>query len=261
MILYLGSVPYIVFVILRSVPVMITCLIVEDEHLAASLLEKYLVQFAPQLRLVGKCDSAAQAIDVLQKQTIDLLWLDIRLPDLSGIELLRSLPYKPAVVLTTAYSDYAIEGYQLNVIDYLLKPIALERFLQAVNKVCAYVDLRKKASTHQNTPTNPPDSPLKDYMFVKADHKMIKVRFDDILYIQGLREYVCIYTTTDKLVILEAMKNLEVTLPQDRFLRVHKSYIVATEKVAALAGNEIEIGKISIPIGKIYRDKVMEVFR
>lgn len=232
----------------------IRCLIVEDEFPAQLVLENYIAQI-PDLYLIAKCDNAMQALSILNSEPIDLLFLDINLPGLGGLDLIRTLQYKPIVILTTAYSDYALEGYQLDVLDYLLKPIAFERFVQAVNKAG-----KALASRPHQTVTTHHETMEKNFIFVKSDHKFVKVRFDDILYIEGLREYVSIYTSGGRYVILESMKNLEQSLPSKQFLRVHKSYIVAVEKVNAISGNELEINKINIPIGKSYRDKVMDIF-
>jgi DNA-binding LytR/AlgR family response regulator len=243
----------------------ISCLIIEDEHPAQVLLKAY-ISHLPALRLVACCDSAIQALEILRQQHIDLLLLDIHLPGLSGIDFLKSLPQKPAVILITAYSEHAIESYQLDVTDYLLKPVAFERFVQAINKAIERIELKNVAALNQNAKhsANPSEvTPPKDHFFVKADYKNIKVRFDDILYIEGLREYVGIYTDKDRIITLESLRKLEESiLPSDRFIRVHKSYIVAIDKVSAVAGNELEIGtKKNIPIGKSYREQVFETFK
>ncbi len=232
----------------------IRCLIVEDEFPAQLVLENYIAQM-PGLTLIAKCDNAMQALSVLNSEPIDLLFLDINLPGLGGLDLIRTLQQKPLIVLTTAYPHHALEGYELDVLDYLLKPIAFERFVQAVNKAGKIL----AAAQHTPNPTIS-DTVEKNYIFVKSDHKFVKVRFDEILYIEGLREYISIYTANGRYVILEAMKNMEQLLPAKQFLRVHKSYIVAIEKINAISGNELELNKINIPIGKSYRDKVLAIF-
>lgn len=244
----------------------LSCLIVEDEHPAQVLLTAYLAQL-PSLQLVACCSSAMEALDILRQKSIDLLLLDIHLPGLSGIDFLKTLTHKPAVILITAYSEHALESYELGVTDYLLKPVSFERFVQAINKATEWIALQRTAQQNNaNAPlpknNQTPESPIfKDHIFVKADYKTVKVSFDDILYIEGLREYVGIYTASNRIITLESLRNLETILPADRFMRVHKSYIVAINKVDAIAGNELEIGKKSVPIGKSYREQVLGTFR
>ncbi|MFK7908356.1 MAG: LytR/AlgR family response regulator transcription factor [Chitinophagales bacterium] len=234
------------------------CLIVDDEYLALQLLENY-VSKIPSLQLVGKCNNALQTLEVLRKQTVDLLFLDIQMPDLTGLELLKTLPNPPMVIFTTAYSEYALEGYELNVLDYLLKPIAFERFVKAINKAEELFTLQNKEISIQNLNLLKPAS--KDYIMVKADYKNLKVRFEDILYVEGLKEYVSIYTTTGKRIVTHStMKNMEHILPSDQFMRIHKSYIISLPKVEAIVGNMLEINKQDIPIGRSYRTKVFGYF-
>ncbi|MEZ4888784.1 MAG: LytTR family DNA-binding domain-containing protein [Chitinophagales bacterium] len=235
------------------------CLIVDDEYLALQLLESYISKI-PSLQLIDKCSNALQALEVLRNQTIDLLFLDIQMPDLTGLELLKTLPHPPMVIFTTAYSDYAIEGYELNVLDYLLKPIAFERFVKAVNKAKTLFTLQNKDISIQNNSITS-NEPIKNYMMVKADYKNLKVRFEDILYIEGLKEYVSIYTSTGKRIITHStMKNMESNLPPHQFMRIHKSYIISLPKVEAIVGNMIEINKQEIPIGRSYRSVVFDYF-
>lgn len=228
-----------------------TCLVVDDEHPALKLLEDYISKM-PELELVAKCDNALDANNILQDQPVDLMFLDIQMPDLTGLDFIKSLKRKPVIILTTAYSEYALEGYELDVTDYLLKPFSFERFMQAVNKAQELIILKKKEKTSIKT--------AKDHIFVKADYKKVKVNFDDILYIEGLREYVSFFTKDKRIVTLEAMKNLEQILPADQFIRVHKSYIIPLKKVEAVVGNMLEIAGKNIPIGKSYREKVMKLF-
>jgi DNA-binding LytR/AlgR family response regulator len=222
----------------------IRCLIVDDEELARALLEVYVGRL-PNLELAGQCKDPLEALQVLKEQPIDLLLLDIQMPELTGIEFLRSLSQKPLVIFTTAYSQYALEGYELDVVDYLLKPISFERFVQAVNK--AADRLRPNHSA----------APEKDYILVKSEHKIYRVRYADILFIQSMREYVAFYTPEGRILSLGSLKNLEEELPRDRFLRVHKSFIVARNRVTTLEGNTIHIGQERIPVGANYREEVM----
>lgn len=227
------------------------CLIVDDESLALRLMEDY-VSKVPELELIGKCQHALQALQILQQEQVDILFLDIQMPDLTGIELIRILKNKPAIVLTTAYAEYALEGYQLDVVDYLLKPIALDRFLQAVRKAEEWVDLRKTPVSSGPVVTNRPD-----HFFVKSDYKQVRINYSDVTHVEGLREYVSIYASGKRIITLESMKNMEQLLPADMFMRVHKSYIVNTSRIKAINGNQIELGDIKVPLGKVYRAQVM----
>ena len=241
-----------------------TCLIVDDEILAQRLLEDYVLKM-PQLKIIAKCSNALTALEILQKENIDILFLDIQMPDLTGLELLKIIKNRPAVILTTAYSDHAIEGFQLDVLDYLLKPIPFERFVQAVNKACEWTNYKKLLSSTsqlQQVPSEKTQELKEDrFFFVKSDYKQIKILFDDILYVEGLREYVSIFTKEKRIITLETMKNMEIILPSNDFLRIHKSYIVNLQKIDAVNGNMLEVGKEKIPIGKSYKEEVMKVLK
>lgn len=226
------------------------CLIVDDEHLARKLLEDYLGKMTG-VELVGVCKNAMEAMQVIRDKEVDLMFLDIQMPDLTGLDLLRTMKVRPAVIFTTAYSEYALQGYELDVVDYLLKPISFERFVQAVNKASELISLRQKAETKSNET---------DHLIVKADHKLVRIKLEDILYIEGLREYVSIYTKEKRVITLEAMKNLEDILPANKFLRTHRSYIVSINHAEAMNGNNVEINGKLIPVGKTYRDEVLRRF-
>lgn len=233
----------------------IRCLVVDDEELARALLQNYIGRM-PNLELVAACANPLEAMSVLQQQGTDLLFLDIQMPELTGIEFLRTLTQKPLVIFTTAYAEYALDGYALDVTDYLLKPFSFERFVQAVNKAAAQLQNRPPASA----PVPEPDAttPAKDYILVKADHKVYRIKLDDILYIQSMREYVSFYTSTGRLMSLNALRTLEEELPADRFIRIHKSYIVAIDKIETLEGNMVHVGKEQLPIGANYRETVLK---
>lgn len=233
----------------------IRCLVVDDEELARALLQNYIGRM-PNLELVAACANPLEAMSVLQQQGADLLFLDIQMPELTGIEFLRTLTQKPLVIFTTAYAEYALDGYALDVMDYLLKPFSFERFVQAVNKAAAQLQNRPPAST----PALEADAaaPAKDYILVKADHKVYRLKLDDILYIQSMREYVAFYTSTGRLMSLNALRTLEEELPPDRFIRIHKSYIVAIDKIDTLEGNMVHVGKEQLPIGANYREMVLK---
>lgn len=223
----------------------IRCLVVDDEELARTLLGEFIGKL-PQLELVKSCKNPIEVLEIVRQQQIDLLFLDIQMPDLSGIELLNSMREKPLVIFTTAYPDYAIEGYQLNGIDYLLKPFSFERFVQAVDKATEWIQMKQ------------PKSPTRDFIAVHADHKVYKIKYDDILYIEGLKEYVSYYLADQRIIALQSLKGLETLLPADRFARVHRSYIVPIHKINSIDGKEITIGDKQIPLGKMYKEAIMK---
>lgn len=231
---------------------MIRTLLVDDEYLALNLLEEYVRQ-VPDLELLGKEKLPIKALERLQQEQVDLLFLDIQMPVLSGNNLLKTLQNPPLVVFTTAYSEYAIEAYNLNVVDYLLKPFPFERFLQAVQKAKTLLQARQPGNIV---------NVQADFLSLKVDGKLVKVFLEDILYIEGLKEYVrFVCTGNRKYVTLESLRNLEEQLPSQSFSRVHKSYIVAKSKVSALDGNMLEIGTVKIPISRTKREEVVaEIF-
>ncbi|MEO1258952.1 MAG: response regulator transcription factor [Bacteroidota bacterium] len=226
----------------------IRCLVVDDEELARKLLENFIGRM-PTLQLAGQCKDPMEAIQFMQKNTIDLIFLDIQMPGLTGVEFLRTLKQKPVVIFTTAYPEYAVEGYSLDVIDYLLKPFSFERFVQAVNKASELLTLK----SFQNEPS----TGSKDFILVKSEHKIHRIKYEDINYIQSMREYVAYYTPNGRILSLNSLKSLEAELPSNRFLRIHKSYMVAIEKVETLEGNMVHIGKDKLPIGASYREVVL----
>jgi DNA-binding LytR/AlgR family response regulator len=228
---------------------MIKTLIVDDEPLALDIIESY-IEKIPDLELVARCDNAIDANEILQKEHVDLLILDIQMPQMTGIELVKSLRKAPKVIFTTAYSEYAVEGFELDAVDYLLKPVAFDRFMKAVNKV---KDSSDKAHVAADD----------DYFFVKADKKLIKIHFNEILYIEGLKDYVIIKKEAGRVIALQTMKSLEAKLPSNIFMRVHRSYIVNIAKIKAVVGNSLELmenGKTKdIPIGKNYKDDLITI--
>ena len=234
---------------------MIRCLAIDDEMLALDLLEDN-IKKVPFLLLVKACRSAMEAMEVLRNEPIDLLFLDIQMPDVSGIQLIRSLHHKPMVIFTTAFSKYATEGFDLDVIDYLLKPYPFERFLKAVNKVHEYLDLRERASNQGNA-KEIVASP--NFLFVKADYKLYKINLKDILYIEGLKDYVKIYASEKPIVTQMSMKGLEEKLPPQDFIRVHRSFIVAFNKIDFVQKHMLTIGKKEIPISEHYRDQLFKI--
>ena len=229
------------------------CLIVDDEELARDLLEKF-IQKLPHLEVVGKCENPLVAMKVLQEEQVDILFLDIQMPELTGVEFLKVLAKKPVVIFTTAYPSYALEGYQLDVTDYLLKPFSFERFVQAVNKATEMVRLKSGRPETADLEREV----AKDYILVNADHKVIKIKYTDIRYIESMREYVAYHTHSQgRILSLMSLKKLETELPSNQFLRIHKSYIVNSEQVTALEGNRVYIGKDKIPIGASYKEAIV----
>ena len=231
---------------------MIKAIIVDDEPLALDVLETYIAQL-PELELVARCENALEAREVLKEHDVDLMFLDINMPQLTGIDLVKTLSVKPNFIFTTAHPYYAVEGFELNAIDYLMKPIPLERFMKAVNKV---IDM-------QVGETSAPEKKKENFIFVKADKKLIKVNFDDILYIEGLKDYVIIRQKEGRVITLHTMKSLEAKLPDHIFKRIHRSYIVNIGAIDAIVGNMIELKEKSqvkhIPIGKNYREELLKV--
>lgn len=230
------------------------CLIVDDEYMARLLLEEY-VRKVPQLNLVGTCENALEAFHRLKTESVDVLFLDIQMPHLNGLDFVQTLQQKPAIVFTTAYSEHAVEGFRLNAVDYLLKPFSFERFVQAVSKAADFVRFRQQPKA--NVTETP--STTSEHFFVKSDGKLVKVRYEDILYIEGLKEYVSIYTTDkQRIITLQSIKNLETLLPTPHFLRIHKSYIIQLEFLEAIVGNQVEIQQKLLPIGATYKEELLK---
>lgn len=233
---------------------MIRTIIVDDEPLALDILESYIAK-VPEIELVARCTNALEANAIIKSERVDLMLLDIQMPQISGVEFLKTLPNPPAVILTTAYPDYALEGYELNIIDFLLKPISFDRFVKAVNKA------GEKLKRH--SPENVKSDLQEDFFFIKADKKLVKVNFDDIIYIEGLKDYVIIRCEQNRIITLQTMKSLEDRLPSAMFKRVHRSFIVNLNKITALDGSILEViekGQTKIlPIGKNYKDELLEL--
>ena len=237
---------------------MINVIIVDDEPLAQDVLETY-VEKVPDLNLVAKCSNAFEANEALKENEIDLMFLDIQMPQLTGIDFLKTLTKPPLVIFTTAYPNYAIEGFELNAMDYLLKPISVDRFMKAVNKCIEQIELQKKDAGSTKPGMGEEGGP--EFFFVKADKKLVKVKFADIIYIEGLKDYVIIRMDESRVITLQTMKSLEEKLPSDMFRRIHRSYIVNIDRINAVVGNMIEVvekGKPKhLPIGKNYREDLL----
>lgn len=238
---------------------MLNVLIVDDEPLALDVLETYIGQM-PELHLVKRCSNALEANDVLKHEPVDLMFLDIQMPQLTGTDFVKTLIRPPMIVFTTAYPNYAIQGFDLNALDYLLKPISFERFVKAVNKAIEHAELTQREAVPIHAGALGEGL---DFFFVKADKKLVKVNFEDIIYIEGLKDYVIIRLLAGRVITLQTMKSLEDRLPQQRFRRIHRSYIVALEKILAIEGNMVEVMEKDrpklLPIGKNYRDELLEL--
>jgi DNA-binding LytR/AlgR family response regulator len=235
------------------------CIAVDDEPLALDIIEDY-VSKVPFLQLVKRTENAIEALQMVQDGGIDLVFLDIQMPDLTGIQFLKIAGSKASFILTTAYSQYALESYDLNVADYLLKPIAFDRFYKAVEKVHQQLQKNGNVPVATETPIvnlQPPVAhtpPVQDFIFVKTEHKIQKIHLADILYIEGLKDYISIFTKTERIITLQNMKKMEETLPKSEFIRVHKSYIIALDKIESIERSRISIASKTIPVGDTYRD-------
>lgn len=218
------------------------CIIVEDEPLARNLLEQY-IQKVPYLELVRSFPNPLDALDFLHNNNVDVLISDIQMPELTGISLLKVLPVKPLIILTTAYPEYALEGYELDVMDYLLKPITFERFLQSIEKAKSRLQIISQASTSE---VRQPDKP---FIFVKDGTRMVKVKFEDIIYIEGLKDYIIIYTKDKRIVPLQTLKSFESLLPSSQFIRIHNSYIVSFDAIEAIDKEKVQIVPINYQTG------------
>ncbi len=235
---------------------MIRCLVVDDEPLALHILEDYISKM-PFLELVKVTTNPIEALQLVQDGGIDLVFLDVQMPELTGIQFLRIANGKTKVILTTAYSQYALEGYELDVIDYLLKPIAFDRFFKSVQKAQAVIQPTAKTELKQETASQ--SDFLSDFIFVKTEHKIQKVYLNDILFIEGLKDYISIFTPAERIITLQNMKKMEDALPEKHFIRVHKSYIVSINKIDSIERSRIFIGDKIIPVGDTYRDEFFKI--
>jgi DNA-binding LytR/AlgR family response regulator len=227
------------------------CIIVDDEPLAIEILESYVTK-VEQLKLEGTFRNAVSAFTFLQQQQVDLIFLDIQMPKLSGIDFLKTLKNPPKVIFTTAFRDYAIEGFELEVADYLLKPIPFERFLKAVAKVLPQPTASPSMAVSRGDTSD-------NYVYFKVDKKMVKTRMAEILYIESIKDYVKVRTLEKEIVTQQKISYLEESLPQAQFIRIHRSFIVNREKIDAYSATDVEIGKHHIPIGRNYKNDVMKL--
>ena len=227
----------------------INCIIIDDEPLSRKGLKEY-VQDTDFLTLVGEYENPIRAMSVLTEQAVQLIFLDIQMPKLTGVEFMKSLQYPPLVIFTTAYPQYALDGFDLSAVDYLLKPFSFDRFLKAVMKAKSLLD--GKVPSQEQAPVNP------DHFFIKVDNKLLKIRFEEILFVEALQNYVAIHTSTKKFITYLTLKNVEEQLPASHFVKIHKSYIVAMQKVDSIEGNEVKIGMHSLPISRSIKEEVVQ---
>ena len=229
----------------------IKCLIIDDEPLAIKVIEKY-VNEVDELVCIGTCENAMEALKILQDKEVDLIFLDINMPKLTGMELLQTLKDPPLVVITTAYREYAVESYDYDVVDYLVKPIEFPRFFRMVQKVMDRLKIKPAAQPQATTASDP----KQDHLFLKVDKKMVKVFLKDILYIESLKDYVMVHTINEDLIVHHNLQSFTELLPATTFTRIHRSYTVSLEKIKAIDGNQVEIGGKYLPIGRNYQPEV-----
>ncbi|WP_194974909.1 LytR/AlgR family response regulator transcription factor [Aquiflexum lacus] len=226
----------------------IRTIIVEDEPLAREGLKSYIREI-DFLDLVGTCENALEANDVISSENPDLMFLDIQMPKITGLDFLKSLKKPPLVIFTTAYPNYALQGFELDVIDYLVKPYPFDRFLKAVNKAREIHQLKGQKHHQEN---------IKDHIFLKVDNVLKRINFEDILYIEGMENYVAVHTNEGRYITLMTMKSMEENLPSQEFLRVHKTYIISKPKVKGIVGNEIDMGLKKVPFSRSRRNEIIE---
>jgi len=231
--------------------IQLQCLVIDDEPLAQNIIENYLFNFS-FIKLMAKCDNALIALEWIKREKIDLIFLDVSMPFISGIDFIKTLKDPPAVILTTAHKEFAVESYELNVTDYLLKPISFERFLKAINKLNVHVrDMPRSAIRDANE---------ESFIYVKSEKQNVKISLKDILFIESLKDYIKIHTNSKTIITQVAISAIEQRLPEN-FLRVHRSFIVAKDKITAFTQHDLEIGKLQIPIGRNYKTIVLKNFK
>lgn len=231
------------------------CLIIDDEPLATKLIRAHLSRL-DSFEVAGECRNALKAIDFLRKEKIDLMFLDINMPEITGLDFLKTIPNPPYVIITTAYREYALEGYDLDVIDFLLKPISFERFLKAINRYCDRARIPVK-----NLTNNSAEPPEKKFIYIQDGKNIFKLPYDEVLYFEGYGEYVKVITTYKTYMVRDSLTEFENKLASDSFLRIHKSYIVNTRKITGFSSIHVLLKDIELPIGRIYRDKSVSILK
>ena len=255
----------------------IRCLIVDDEPPAREVIKRYIEQ-VPLLELAGECANAIQALIVLQQQPVDLIFLDIRMPQLNGTDFLKALINPPRIIFTTAYAEYALDGFELDVVDFLMKPVRFDRFLKAVNKACLAPEARASAAPGEesermggkvhgsiggrvggNVGPSVPERKNDSFVYFRADRKMVKVMLADILYIESMKDYVKVITAETTIVTKQSISSVEAMLPENVFARTHRSFIVNLANIRSFTNDLIEVGRVQVPVGKLYRNAVMKM--
>jgi DNA-binding LytR/AlgR family response regulator len=235
----------------------ISCLVVDDEPPALEVLKKY-IALIPSLELTGTCNNAVEALHLLQEQYIDLLFLDIQMPQILGTDFIRTLKKPPKVIFTTAYRKFAVEGFELDAVDYLLKPISFDRFLKAVNKV---MDVSLHNTESKDVFHDRKKEITDSFIHFRTDRKVVKIPLDDILYIESLKDYIKVVTKTKAIITKQSISSLEDNLPGNAFIRIHRSYIVALDKIESYTSELIEIAKQELPISRMYRHEVEKALK
>jgi len=233
----------------------IRCLAVDDEPPALDVLKKY-ISSVQSLELVGTCADAVEALNFIRQHSIDLLFLDIQMPQILGTDFLRTLKKPPKVIFTTAFRKFAVEGFELDAVDYLLKPISFERFLKAVNKV---MDASLNGTLSEETVSQKTN--IDNYIYLRSDRKMIKVALSDILYIESIKDYIKVIATSGTVITKQSISSIEETLPKDMFIRIHRSFIIALNKVESYSNELVWLGKSELPISRMYRHEVEKVLK
>jgi len=229
----------------------LNCIIVEDEPIARDILRTYILQ-VPYLTLLGECADAFEAMQLIYKQAVDLVFLDINMPRLSGLDMLRTLKKYPAIIITSAYPEYALDGFELSVTDYLLKPFSFPRFVQATEKVLNQNELSEKSYRQPEKD---------DFLMVKSDKKLTKIFFNDITYVEAYGNYIFIYCGPERIMSKQTLTQFEEQLPGNKFVRIHKSYIVSMKAVKFFEGNEVAVDGKKLPVGKVYRNEMLKRFK
>lgn len=228
---------------------MINCLVIDDEPLALDLLENFISK-VPYLKLAGRFEEPLMALPLIEEGNVDLLFLDIKMPDITGIEFFKSLHHKPEVIFTSAYTEFAIDGFDLNAVDYLVKPISFELFVRALNRVKDYLEFKSNKSIKN-----------RDYFFINASHKVHKIFYNDIVYLEGFKDYTKIFLSgsSSPLVVLHNLKHFEDLLQENEFIRIHRSYIIPIRVITTISRKAVTIGNISLPVSDNYRDRLFSI--
>ncbi len=231
------------------------CLVADDEPLAREVISKYITRM-PSLQLVAECSNAIEVIEAIQEHEVDLIFLDIQMPEISGLDLIKILKNPPSIIITTAFQEYSLEGYELDVVDYLLKPVKFERFVKAITKVF------RRSGDNTPSPVAPEDraeTQKESYLYFRTERKTVKVILNDILYVEGMGNYVKIFTGNGMIITKNSMTTIETMLPEGLFIRTHRSFIVSKSKIGSFSNEVVTIGKTEIPIGKLYKNGVIKL--